>query len=147
MRERAAQILALAEKQGGKVPLRGHGAMSVTLALTGNFAEAVVHADQALALYDPDEHRPLATFGQILVAALCYRSLARVLGYPEAALTGAEQRSVARGTGHATSLIQAIASMPYPAHRRQHAMARAPSDGARRGRRKKGDISGRPLEG
>ena len=39
-RERAAQILALAEKQGGKVPLmRGHRAMGVALVLTGNFAE------------------------------------------------------------------------------------------------------------
>ena len=40
-RERAAQILALAEKQGGKVPLmRGHRVMGVTLVLTGNFAES-----------------------------------------------------------------------------------------------------------
>ena len=61
-RERAAQILALAEKQGGKVPLMvGHRCMGVALVLTGNFAEAVVHLDQAIALYDPVEHRPLAT--------------------------------------------------------------------------------------
>ena len=80
-RERAAQFLALAEKQGGKVPLmRGHRAMGVTLVLTGNFAEALVHHDQAIALYDPVEHRPLATrFVQDpRVAALIYRSLGAV---------------------------------------------------------------------
>jgi hypothetical protein len=78
-RERAAQILALAEKQGGKVRLMlGHRAMSVALVLTGNFAEAVVHEDQALALYDAVEHRPLSTrFVQdSRVGALCWRSLA-----------------------------------------------------------------------
>jgi hypothetical protein len=78
-RERAAHFLALAEKQRGKVPLmRGHVAMGVTLVLTGNFAEAVVHKDQALALYDPVEHRPLAArFAQDpRVSALIYRSLA-----------------------------------------------------------------------
>ena len=43
--ERAAQMLALAEKQGGKVPLMlGHRAMTVALVPTGSFAEALVHA-------------------------------------------------------------------------------------------------------
>jgi class 3 adenylate cyclase/predicted ATPase len=115
VRERAAQILALAEKQGGKVPLNGHGAMSVTLALTGNFAEAVVHADQALALYDPVEHRPLAArFAQDpRVAALIYRSLALwALGYPEAALAGTEQAlSEARDIGLAGALMHAMSNI------------------------------------
>jgi tetratricopeptide (TPR) repeat protein len=115
VRERAAQILALAEKQGGKVPLRGHGAMSVTLALTGNFAEAVVHADQALALYDPVEHRPLAArFAQDpRVSALIYRSLALwALGYPEAALAGTEQAlSEARDIGLAGALMHAMSNI------------------------------------
>jgi predicted ATPase len=77
-RERAAQILALAEKQGGKVPLMlGHRAMGVTLLLTGNFAEAVVHEDQIVALYDPVEHRSLATWflQDPRVGALMYRSM------------------------------------------------------------------------
>ena len=39
----------------------GHRAMGVALVLTGNFAEALAHLDQAIALYDPVEHRPLAT--------------------------------------------------------------------------------------
>ena len=56
VRERAAQILALAEKQGGKVALlRGHRVMSNTLLFTGNFAASLLHDDQSLALYDPVE--------------------------------------------------------------------------------------------
>jgi predicted ATPase len=94
-RERAAHLLALAEKQGGKVPLMlGHRAMGVTLMLMGNIAEGRVHLDQVIALYDPVEHRPLATrFVQDpRVGALCWRSLALwALGYPEAVLAGTEQ--------------------------------------------------------
>ena len=65
VREDAAQLLALAEKQGGKVPLlRGQQAMASALGLTGNFAEGLLYSNQALALYDPVEHRPLACGGR-----------------------------------------------------------------------------------
>jgi predicted ATPase len=78
-----------------------------------NLAEAVVHEDQALARYDPVEHRPLKTlfFQDFRVLALCRRSLALwVLGYPEAALAGTEQAlSEARETGLAGALMQAMA--------------------------------------
>jgi len=116
VREDAAQLLALAEKQGGKVPLlRGHQAMASALVLTGNFAEGRVHLDQALALYDPVEHRPLATrfLQDPRVGALFYRSLALwALGYPEAALAGAEQAlSEAREIGHAGALMHAITNI------------------------------------
>jgi predicted ATPase len=113
-RERAAQILALAEKQGGKVPLMlGHRAMTVALVDTGSFAEAVVHADRALALYDPVEHRLLATrfVNDPRVTALYWRSLALwALGYPEAALAGTKQAlSEAREAGRAGSLMWTLA--------------------------------------
>jgi len=113
-RERAAQMLALAEKQGGKVPLMlGHRAMTVALVETGSFAEAVVHADRALALYDPVEHRPLATrfVNDARVTALHWRSQALwALGYPEAALAGREQAlSEAREAGRAGSLMWTLA--------------------------------------
>jgi len=44
--------------------------------ITGVFAEGLAHLDQAVALYDPDAHRPLATrFGQdSRVTALSFRS-------------------------------------------------------------------------
>ena len=62
MRELAAQFLALAEKQGATVPLMvGHRLMGISLLFTGDIAEGRAHFDQAIALYDPAEHRPLAT--------------------------------------------------------------------------------------
>jgi predicted ATPase len=62
MRELAAQILALAEKQRATVPLMvGHRAMGTSLLETGDIAQGRAHYNQALALYDPAEHRPLAT--------------------------------------------------------------------------------------
>jgi class 3 adenylate cyclase/predicted ATPase len=113
VRERAAQYLALAEKQGGKVPLMlGHRAMGSALVLSGNFAEGRVHLDQVIALYDPVEHRPLAArfIQDPRVSALCYRSLALwALGYPEAALAGTEQALCeTRETRHAGSLMHAM---------------------------------------
>jgi predicted ATPase len=113
VRERAAQILTRAEKQGGKVPLvTGHRSMNAALVATGNFAEAVVHADRALALNDPVEHRPLATrFVQHpSVSVLMYRSLAMwALGYPEAGLANAEQAlRHAQETGNPASVMHAL---------------------------------------
>ena len=62
MRELAAQFLALAEKQGATVPLMiGHRLMGTSLLSTGDIAQGRAHYDQAIALYDPAEHRPLAT--------------------------------------------------------------------------------------
>ena len=91
MRELAAQFLALAEKQRATVPLMiGHRLMGSSLTLTGDIAEGRAHYDQAVALYDPAEHRSLETrFGQdVGVANLAFRSLALwLLGYPVAALT------------------------------------------------------------
>ena len=111
--ERAAHLLALAEKLGDKVTLvRGHLGMGITLLLAGNFAEARKHLDQALAVYDPIDHGPLATrFSQDQwVITLMYRSLALWgLGYPETALVGTEQAlSDARENGHTASLMHAM---------------------------------------
>ena len=71
----------------------GHRLMGTSLLFTGDIAEGRAHYDQAIALYDPAEHRPLATrFGQdVRVAILSYRSWALwLLGYPEAALADAD---------------------------------------------------------
>ena len=66
MRELAAQFLVLAEKQGTTAPLLiGHRLMGMSLLYTGDIAEGRPHLERAIALYDPAEHRPLATrFGQ-----------------------------------------------------------------------------------
>jgi predicted ATPase len=109
MHELAAQFLALAEKQWATVPLMmGHRLMGSS----GNIAEGRAHYDQALALYDPAEHRPLATrFGQdVRVAIFPNRSLPLwLLGHPEAALADAEQAlKYAREISQATSLMFAL---------------------------------------
>src|SRR5208282_3621225 len=113
VRELAAQFLVLAEKQGATVPLMiAHRLMAMSLLCTGEIAEGRAHFDQAIALYDPAEHRPLATrFGQdVRVAILSYRSLALwLLGYPEAALADADHAvSDAREIGQAVTLMFAL---------------------------------------
>jgi predicted ATPase len=113
MRELAAQFLALAEKQKATAPLMiGHRLMGVSLLCTGNIVEGRAHYNQALALYDPPEHRLLATlFGQdVAVATLSQRSLALwMLGYPTAALADAEQAiSSAREIGQTATLMYAL---------------------------------------
>jgi class 3 adenylate cyclase/predicted ATPase len=115
--ELAVQFLALAEKKGATVPLMvGHRLMGTSLMSTGDIAPGRAHYDQALALYDPAEHRPLATrFGQdVGVAILCYRSRNLwLLGYPEAALADAEHAlKDAREIGQAGTLMYALGHLP-----------------------------------
>jgi class 3 adenylate cyclase/predicted ATPase len=94
-RDLAAQYLSLAEKQQTTVPLMmGHRLTGATLLHTGDFAEGRAHYEQALALYDPVEHRALADrWGhEVRVAILANRSIGLwPLGYPDTALTDAEQ--------------------------------------------------------
>jgi hypothetical protein len=71
--------------------------------------------DRGVALYDPVEHRPMATrFGgeDPRVAALYWRSKALwLLGYPETARVDIDQAlNDAREGGHAASLLWALAS-------------------------------------
>jgi class 3 adenylate cyclase/tetratricopeptide (TPR) repeat protein len=113
IRELAAQFLAVAKKQSTTGPLMiGHRLMAMSLASTGDLVEGMAHYNQALALYDPAEHRSLATrFGQdVRIAILSYRSLALwVLGHPEAALADAENAvKDAREIGQAASLMYAL---------------------------------------
>jgi hypothetical protein len=113
VRELAAQLLSLAEKQGATAPLMiGHRLMAMSLLFTGDIAEGRAHCDQAIALYDPAEHRPLATrFGQdVGVTVLCHRSWALwLLGYPEATRKDAEHAlKDAREIGQAATLMYAL---------------------------------------
>jgi class 3 adenylate cyclase/predicted ATPase len=95
VRELAAQFLALAEKQGETVPLMvGHRIMGVSLAFTGDFAQARTHLDCAIRLYEPAKHRALATrFGQEIGAAILFQRCFPLwlLGYPEAALADSDE--------------------------------------------------------
>jgi predicted ATPase len=82
------------------------------LLATGAIAEARAHLDQGIALYDPAEHRPLATrFGvDSGVSVLSYRSWTLwILGYPESALADVERAlKDAREIGHAAVLMYAL---------------------------------------
>ena len=118
VREIATQFLALAEKQGAKVQLMvGHRIMGVSLTCTGDIAQGRVHYDQALSLYDPAEHRPLAArFGiDAGTSVLSQRSLAQwLLGYPEAALADIDHAlKDAREIGHAPTLMDVLTFTTY----------------------------------
>ena len=113
VREFAAQFLALAEKQEATVQLMvGHRLMGTSLLLTGDIAQGRTHLDQALALYDPAEHRPLATrFGQEIgwQSWAIGRWPCGLLGYAEAALADTEQAlRDAREIGQAATLMYAL---------------------------------------
>ena len=77
MRDLAAQFLTLAEKQETAIPLMsGHRLMGTSLLLTGDIATSREHLDCAIALYDPLEHRHLATrFGVDLGVSCLYVSV------------------------------------------------------------------------
>ena len=109
-RDVADRILALAEKHEALAPLIiGHLSVGASLMMVGDIAQGRPHLDQAIALYNPAEHRPLvAHFGQDPgLFALIWRSVAQwMLGYPEAALADADQAlKDTRATGHAASLM------------------------------------------
>jgi predicted ATPase len=109
----SVHFLELAEKEGAIVPLIvGHRIMGTSLLLSGNIAESQIHLDRAMALYDPAQHRPLATrFAHDLgVSILCYQSLALwMAGYPDTALADANRAlKDAREVGHAATLMIAL---------------------------------------
>jgi predicted ATPase len=113
MREATAQLLALAEEQRATASLMiAHRSAGGYLLCTGDIAQGRTHLDRAIALYDPVEHRPLATrVGQdARVAALSYRSIVLwMLGCPEAALADAsEALRNAREISHAATLIYSL---------------------------------------
>ena len=87
--ERGKEFLSLApsQMQPGLL-LVGHRLAGSALAFTGDYPAALLHLDHAMALYQPEEHRELASrFGaDIGITALCVR--AWVLwhcGYPDQA--------------------------------------------------------------
>jgi len=108
--ELAKQTLALAERRGATVPLMmGHRLVGTSLLYTGDLIESRKHLGQVIELYEPAEHRPLATrLGHDLrAAALSFRSWALwLLGFPEAGLADADRALTdARELGEAGTLM------------------------------------------
>jgi predicted ATPase len=118
VRDLSAQFLALAEKHGATGPLLiAHRIMGISLATTGDIATGRAHFDRALALYDPAEHRALATRFSVdaAMSILSYRSWTIwALGYPEAALADADNAiKIARDIGQASTLMYALDLTAY----------------------------------
>jgi class 3 adenylate cyclase/predicted ATPase len=112
-RDLATHFLALAEKRGATVALViGHRIMGPCLTIRGDIAEAQAHYDRALTLYNPTEHRDLATrFGQdASVVILTHRAYNLwLLGQPAAALRDTDNAlKHAREIGQAASLMFAL---------------------------------------
>jgi predicted ATPase len=87
-------------------------AFANALALTGDLVDAKEHYDRALAIYDPAEHRPLATrsgrdVGVTLLS--CRVACLWLLGYPAASRNDAERAlKNARDIGQAATLMSAL---------------------------------------
>jgi predicted ATPase len=113
MCELAAQFLTLAEKQRTTPALlTARRIMGISLVCTGNFGDGRVYLDQALGLYDRDEHLPLATRFAVDAAGsiLSYRSWALwILGWPDSAIADADHAITnAREIGQAVTLMHAL---------------------------------------
>jgi predicted ATPase len=111
--ELAEQFLALAQKQGEIVPrMVGHRAVGISRICAGDLIDGRTHGECALSLYDPAEHRLLATrFGQDARATtLGYLSLALwPLGYPHSARDDVEEAvKYARCIGQAGALMHSL---------------------------------------
>jgi hypothetical protein len=111
--EFSRRILALGEKQRASTALMiGHRCMGVSLHATGKITKGRRHLDQAVALYNAAEHRPLVTRFPVdaLVASLVSRALILwMLGYPKAALSDVDRAiSEGRETRQAVSLMGAL---------------------------------------
>jgi predicted ATPase len=110
----AEEFFALAERRRmtGALML-AHRMMGMTMMSMGELTAGRAHLDQALALYDPAEHRVLASqFGtDARVAILEWRSRTLWLqGYPDAALKDVDDSfSGAREIGQAATLMHALA--------------------------------------
>jgi predicted ATPase len=118
VRKHAAEFMKLAENQEATVPLLiGHRIMGISLFWAGEIAKARKHLDRAVALYQPREHRSLATrFGHDPgVASLINRAFALwSLGYPKAALEDAESAvKNAREIDQAATLMYALSNATW----------------------------------
>ena len=111
--ELAGQFLSLAQKESSTIPrMIGHMMLGISLVLVGDIEGGRTHLDRVFELYDPAEHRRLATrFGHdVRMTASSWRALASwMLGYPDAASTDIENAlKDARDMEHAATSMFAL---------------------------------------
>jgi class 3 adenylate cyclase/predicted ATPase len=109
--EQVKEFLSLAEAQQDSGPLlQGHRLIGFVQITIGDYPSAFAHAERAVTLYVPEQHRTLAFSADIGVQALCLS--ARALwhrGYPErASRTAAMALQSARQSGHRQTLAYAL---------------------------------------
>ena len=113
-RELGEQLLALAQKlQDPALLLLAHHTLASTFWLCGNFELWRMHAEQAIAIYIPEQHRSLASLYGGHDTGVANRSGLAVslwvLGYPDQALQkGQEAISLAHEISHPSSVGLAL---------------------------------------
>lgn len=123
-RELAEEMLRLGERTGdAALLLEGHWTLGDTLFWLGKFESAREHLEQAVALYDPAEHRAHAfIYGQDPgVSALIYLSFSLwFLGYADEALERSQASiRLARELEHPFSLAWALGCGAFVRHLRR----------------------------
>jgi TOMM system kinase/cyclase fusion protein len=120
-RELAEQLLVLAQRLQDPMHLiEAYRALGNTLFWLGEFAPARVYLEQAIALYDVQQHRSLAFLYGTDPAVVCLSYAARalwLLGYPDQARRrSAEALTLAQELSHSPSLA---VSLPWAAYLHQ----------------------------
>jgi len=112
-RELAEQCLSLAQRaHAPALLLVAHYALGATVYLLGEVALARIHQEQAIALYDPTQHHPLAFRYGMDLGVWCLSYVAWhlwLLGYPAQALTRSREAiTLAQELSHPHSLASAL---------------------------------------
>ncbi|MGH8064174.1 MAG: AAA family ATPase [Candidatus Entotheonellia bacterium] len=134
-RELAEHLLTLAQRvQDAALLLVAHEVLGETLLWLGEFALAREHAEQAMALYDRQQHRALAfLYGGYDPGVHCCSFLAHALwylGYPDQALRKIQEALIlAQESAHPHSRVFALVHAAFLHHlRREGQAARAQAE-------------------
>jgi predicted ATPase/class 3 adenylate cyclase len=134
--ELAQQLLTLSQRADDSGQLiQAHRAMGHTLFWRGEFASARAHLEQAIALYDPQEHRSLAlTYGE--QAGVPTRGFAAhtlwYLGYPDQAFEAMHKAlAIATELNHSWTVVMInVFAAWLRAYRREFHLVRQPAETA-----------------
>jgi predicted ATPase len=112
-RDLAEQCLSLAQRvHDTALLLLAHQVLGATVYYRGEVTLGRVHLEQGLALYDPQEHRPLAVRYGLDLGVWCLSYVAHplwLLGYPDQALQRSrEALTLAQELSHPVSLAAAL---------------------------------------